>query len=112
MSKEAFNYLIDKEWDDNKQCTECLGVSESWHGHPLYMDEDTIGHKPGCQLAAALKSIGNNPLMIGSYVSDIHYESFINEQGMFGTRKKTEHGCTRFKEEAKRLSDFLDKAML
>ena len=59
-------YLRGQEWGvGHGQCPQCLGVSESWLGHPLYRQADTLGHRAGCTLAAALTEAGETPLMKG-----------------------------------------------
>ena len=60
-----------------KQCPECCGVDNSWHGHPLHLTTKKIGHEPGCALAASLKELGEQPLMMGDFESDIEYECYI-----------------------------------
>jgi hypothetical protein len=59
-------YLRRIEWSlGNGQCPECYGVPEDWLGHPCYPTRDTLGHKPGCQLAEALRDVGEAPLTMG-----------------------------------------------
>lgn len=65
----ALSYLQRKEWSmGNGQCPDCYGVSTEWLGHPLYMTADSIGHKQGCPMAAAIAELGVAPVMIGSFV--------------------------------------------
>lgn len=67
--KPALRYLKRKEWSmGNGQCPDCYGVSTEWLGHPLHMTPDSIGHKQGCPLAAAIAELGVAPVMIGSFV--------------------------------------------
>ena len=65
----AINYLLSREWSaGNGQCPECFGVPASWYGHPCFRHPDQVGHKKGCSLAASIKELGGEPLMIGTYV--------------------------------------------
>lgn len=97
MTEAAIKYLTDKEWSmGNGQCPECHGVHAGWHGHPCHMTTDTIGHKEDCTLAAALTAMGQSPLMIGTFQSDIEFESYITEGGFYSTRHKTADGCPKW----------------
>lgn len=83
------SYLRSKEWSmGNGQCPECFGVPASWHGHPLFLTADTIGHEAGCTLAAALRDAGETPLMIGGLSIDIEYE-VCWPSGFLATQPKT-----------------------
>lgn len=85
----AMRYLLEKEWSmGNGQCPECCGVPASWHGHPLYLTTENIGHKKGCKLAAAIRSAGGKPLMVGQFKSDVEHESYITDSGFYSTRIK------------------------
>lgn len=98
MTEAAIKYLADKEWSmGNGQCPECYGVPASWHGHPCYMTTDTIGHKTDCSLAASLESLGQAPLMLGSYQSNAEFEHFITDGGFSSTRPKTADGCPKWR---------------
>lgn len=58
----AKRYLQKLEWSmGNGQCPECCGVPKGWR---LTEPED-MGHKADCNLAAALRDLGDTPLMIG-----------------------------------------------
>ncbi len=95
---KTVQYFKDKEWSmGNGQCPDCHGVSESWHGHPLYKTSKEIGHKKGCKMAEMLTEMGQKPLMIGDYKSELEYESYIADSGQLGTRPKTKNGCSRYK---------------
>jgi hypothetical protein len=64
----ALDYLLSREWSvGNGQCPECLGVPASWYGHPCYRYPDQVGHKKDCPLAASIKELGGEPLMVGTY---------------------------------------------
>lgn len=56
VSVPAIRYLRRHEWRmGNGQCPECCGHDPTpgmWDGR------GTVGHRPGCDLAAALKSLG------------------------------------------------------
>ena len=87
--QKALKFLRDKEWSmGNGQCPTCYGVPESWFGHPLHMKPETIGHKDGCERAEAIKELGGEVVMQGDFKSDVEWESFISDSGMYGTRKK------------------------
>lgn len=62
--RKAVSFLKSIQWSSgcggerNKgQCSFCWGVSKEWlgDGHPCVKD---YGHKPGCDLAEALESLG------------------------------------------------------
>lgn len=98
MSNEAIKYLLKKEWSmGNGQCPECYGVPASWHGHPLHLSGETIGHKAGCTLAEALRVLGQTPLMIGDFKTDVVCESYITDGGFYSTRPKTPDGCPKIR---------------
>jgi hypothetical protein len=89
LMREAAKYLRNREWSmGNGQCPECCGVPEGWYGHPLYMAPNSIGHKSECVLAAALRELGETPLMQGDFTSDVEYEEFTSENGTYGTRQR------------------------
>lgn len=107
------DYLRKREWSmGNGQCPECCGVPPSWHGHPCHMTTDTIGHERDCDLAAALVAAGEVPLYIGDFRSDVEFESFISEDGFFGTRPKTSDGCPRYRAYAEKFQRDLDDSIL
>lgn len=82
-------YLKEKEWSmGHNQCPECSGVPPEWHGHPLFLIAETIGHKHDCPLAKALVEVGETPIMIGNYKSPIVYECYWNTSGLLSTRIK------------------------
>ena len=111
--QEATKYLRKREWSmGNGQCPDCEGVPASWHGHPLHIKTGSIGHKPGCKLAAALRELGEKPLMKGEFTSDVEYEHYISEQGIYGTRPKTAEGCPRYRAPAERTQRAFDTAVL
>lgn len=84
----AASYLRGTEWSmGNGQCPECHGVPASWHGHPRFLTANTIGHKADCPLAAALRDVGETPLMLGDFKSDIEYEVICDP--FLRTRPKT-----------------------
>lgn len=86
----ALNYLLQKEWSTgNGQCPECLGVHEGWHGHPIYLTADKIGHKKGCPLATAIASLGGDALVEGAYKDERVYEIYWTEAGFLSTRVKS-----------------------
>ena len=89
----------------NGQCPECLGAHEGWHGHPCYMEEDSIGHGKDCSLAKAIKELGGDVLYRGEYKSDKQFEYYIDNNGIFGTRLKTENGCEKYNKYEKEFSD-------
>jgi hypothetical protein len=96
---KALKYLRKREWSmGNGQCPECCGVHEGWLGHLLYKTSKNIGHKKKCKLAKAIKSLGGEVLYEGKSKLMDEYETFISEQGIFGTRLKTKDGCPRVKE--------------
>ena len=113
----AIKYLKEKEWImGNGQCPECYGVPPVWHGHPLHLTSDSIGHKPDCKLASAIRDAGGHPIMIGEYKSEIEYEDYITDSGFLSTRLKTEHGCPKVKafndECQKKMDEILFKILL
>jgi hypothetical protein len=106
---EALDYLKKEEWSmGNGQCPKCCGVHAGWHGHPCYMTTEKIGHKPDCPLAGAIKSAGGSPLMQGDFKSEVEYEHFISETGLYGTRPKTPEGCPRYAAEMARFRAVYD----
>lgn len=105
----ALKYLREKEWSmGNGQCPECCGVPATWHGHPLHLTPETIGHKVGCELASAIRSAGGAPLMIGEFKSDVEFEPYITEKGFYSTRPKTVDGCPRIK----KMNEEFDRMLL
>lgn len=86
----ASEYLRSKEWSmGNGQCPECYGVPPSWLGHPSYLDSSSIGHKPNCALAAALRETSTDPVvMMGGFHSDRVYECYWTPSGFLSTRLK------------------------
>jgi hypothetical protein len=85
------SYLQNAEWSmGNGQCPCCFGVSEKWLGHPLYLTPETLGHKPVCELAKDLKSLGHTPLYLGQSKLTDTYESYITPGGFYSTRKLNE----------------------
>ena len=110
---KATKYLRKREWSmGNGQCPDCEGVPESWHGHPCHMKAASIGHKDKCSLAAALTSLGEKPLMKGTFISDVEYEHYISDSGLYGTRPKTADGCPRYRAETEKMQQALDAALL
>jgi hypothetical protein len=102
--QRAVDYLKSKEWSmGNGQCPDCYGVPASWHGHPLHMKADGVGHEADCTLAAALRDLGDKPLMKGEFTSAVEFEHYISESGIYVTRPKTAEGCPRHKAEMQRL---------
>lgn len=102
----AAEYLLKREWSmGNGQCPDCCGSPPKWHGHPLFPTANLIGHRLDCPLAASLRDLGETPLMLGGYHSDVVYESYINDGGFLATRPKTEHGCPKLR---KMQQDFED----
>ena len=86
MSK-ALKHLKKLEWSMGKgQCPDCEGVPPRWHGHPLYLTADRIGHKWGCPMAQALTDLGEIPTMCGEYKSNNVYETYIKQSGILSTR--------------------------
>lgn len=84
----ALDYLRKKEWSmGNGQCPECCGVHEGWLGHPLYLTDEGIGHKTECDLAAAIKSAGGEPLMIGQMNTGRKFETYWTASGFLSTRE-------------------------
>lgn len=76
-AKRQLQSLRAKEWIiGSGQCPICRGVNETWHGHPLYTDPGKIGHSSWCQLAAAIKELGEHPLYVGTYRSEIKFETY------------------------------------
>ena len=87
----AVKCLRGLEWSSgNGQCPECCGVSEAWHGHPLYLNASTIGHEKDCPLAAALQDVGETPLIKGNFTSNLKFERHITKEG-FLEIKQSEH---------------------
>ncbi|MDY6862956.1 MAG: hypothetical protein SV062_08205 [Thermodesulfobacteriota bacterium] len=108
----ALKYLKKQEWSmGNGQCPECYGVSPKWLGHPLHLDSSTIGHKPGCQMAESLSSLGATPVMIGEFVSNKVYECYITNSGIFSTRPKTKNGCSKLRTMNKKFDAILFDAI-
>jgi hypothetical protein len=86
----ALDYLQQKEWSmGNGQCPECCGVHAGWLGHLLYLTDENIGHKETCALAAAIKDVGGEPLMIGQMKSGRRFESYWTDKGFRATREVT-----------------------
>jgi len=84
---KAIDYLRGKEWSmGNGQCPECCGVPPDWHGHIVHLTGDTIGHEKKCPLASVLRDLGEVPVMIGGYKSDVVYETYWTESGFLSTR--------------------------
>ena len=110
VDRLALEFIKKDEWSmGNGQCPKCGGVPASWHGHPLHMGTKSIGHAANCPLAAALKSLGDRPLMKGHFKSDIEFEEFIDDHGMIGTRHKTPGGCPKLKAYDDKLQDDFDQ---
>lgn len=108
---EAAKYLKKREWSmGNGQCPDCCGVPASWYGHPLHMKTNSIGHEAACTLAAALRGLGESPLMKGDFTSAVEYEHYISDEGFYGVRPKTAEGCPRYKEQMARLSAIWQEA--
>ena len=108
----ALQYLKSREWSmGNGQCPDCCGVPASWHGHPLYMTAEKIGHQAECNLAVALLQLGETPLMKGAFKSNAKFEHYISETGFYGTRLKTADGCPRYKAEAEKMREAWDEAV-
>lgn len=106
----SLEYLKGKEWSlGNGQCPECLGVHEGWHGHLCYMNKESIGHVKDCALAKAIKELGGDVLYVGEYKSDKQFEHYIDNNGIFGTRLKTENGCAEYKKFIQKIDDILCK---
>ena len=88
-------YLQGKEWsmgcggkENRGQCPECYGSGVNAHGHPCYLTADTIGHEVGCELAVSIRNLGGNVIFKGEYESDVVWESFVTEGGLYSTRVK------------------------
>ena len=112
MMNKVTKYLRKREWSmGNGQCPDCGGVPERWHGHPLHMTTNTIGHEAECDLAESLAACGEKPLMKGEFRSDKQFENYISEDGFLGTRPKTEHGCQRYKAASEEFQKHLDEAI-
>ena len=108
----ALQYLKSLEWSmGNGQCPDCCGVPASWHGHPLHMTTENIGHGATCALAASLMALGEKPLMQGEFNSDAEFEHFISAGGFYGTRPKTADGCQRYEAEAVKMRKIWDDAI-
>lgn len=87
MNDKALQYLLDREWSmGNGQCPDCYGVPPSWHGHPLHMRPETIGHEISCRLAEAIETTGGSVIFQGKFYSDVEYEHCIKEIGELGTQ--------------------------
>ena len=111
--QKATKYLKKREWSmGNGQCPDCEGVPASWHGHPLHMKAGSIGHKKGCALAAALRELGETPLMQGKFTSAVEYEHYISDEGLYGTRPRTVDGCPRYRAAAAEMQKAWDAAFL
>lgn len=109
---KSIDYLRKIEWSmGNGQCPECYGVSEKWLGHPMYLTGKRIGHKLNCPLANALVELGEEVVIIGSFKSDLEYESYISDDGLFGTRLKTKEGCPNLKKYNKEIKDNMWSAL-
>ncbi len=84
--RKAVDYLLEREWSmGNGQCPECCGVPPSWHGHPLHLTANTIGHEYGCKIAAALMECGEKPLMKGEFTGP-DYEVYWTSKGFLATK--------------------------
>lgn len=78
----SLKYLLKREWSmGNGQCPDCYGVPESWHGHPLHKEANTIGHTDKCALAAAIADAGGKPLYIGDFKTEVEWESCLVPMG-------------------------------
>lgn len=110
---DAATYLRKREWSmGNGQCPDCHGVPASWHGHPCHMTAESIGHEKKCDLAAALVALGEKPLMKGEFTSDVEYEHYISEIGIYGTRPKTANGCPRYRSATEKMQQAWREAIL
>jgi len=88
MTSAALAYFKGKEWSmGNGQCPECCGVHEGWLGHPLYLTDRNIGHTADCKLAASLKELGAEPVMIGSLNTGRTFERYRTPGGFLATRE-------------------------
>ncbi len=76
------------------------------------MTTETIGHDANCSLAAALRDAGGTPLMKGDFTSEVEFEHFISESGLFGTRPKTKDGCPRYRAYAEETQKAVASALL
>lgn len=84
---EAIELLKEQEWSmGNGQCPFCYGVHAGWVGHPRHLNGKTVGHKDDCKLAAALKSLGVAPLMIGECTDTREFEEAISAGGFYTTQ--------------------------
>ena len=91
----TINYFKKREWSmGNGQCPDCFGVPPNWHGHPCHKDPNSIGHRGSCILAECLTELGETPLYQGQFKSDVEFEDYRDENGMFGTRIKLKKGVT------------------
>lgn len=71
MSLEALEYLQRDEWTaGNGQCHVCWGVSRKWVPDFRYTSESMTGHREGCALAVAIRSIGGETYFIGELSDD------------------------------------------
>lgn len=105
-------YLKSKEWiAGNGQCPECYGVSPRWHGHPLHLTSDTIGHKPNCELANALRELGQPVIFIGDFKSTKEFEIYLTDDGFLSTRIKTKDGCPKIKKINEEWREELDEML-
>lgn len=107
MSK-TLKHFLGREWAmGNGQCPECYGVPKTWHGHPLYLKAEDVGHKKDCSLAELIKENGGKPLYTGDFKSDIEYCTVISECGDFGTEVKKD----KISEPRQRMIDSYKEAM-
>ncbi len=86
-SQSSLEELRANEWSiGSGQCPVCRGVNEAWYGRPLYTDPGKIGHSSWCQLAAAIKELGETPLYAGAYRSKKKFETYwktcIDQHGL------------------------------
>ena len=101
----AAAYLRSKEWSlGNGQCPECGGVHQGWFPHPNFLTADKIGHKPDCQLAESLRSLGESPLMLGQFKSEIEYEGYFRDDGLYDIRPITPEQRAERKQSIEKIS--------
>jgi len=92
------DYLRSKEWSmGNGQCPECNGLDPDHYGTGGWIRKSEFGHTTNCPLGLSLKEIGLEVLFQGEFNPKIEYENYINEDGVFGIRPKTEEGCPRLR---------------
>lgn len=114
----ALDRLKAREWSmgcggsrGKGQCPACNGVSETWLGHPLHLTAASIGHFPGCPLAAALLAAGAVPLMQGEFQGPEYEPCLVGEHGFLSTRLKTADGCPRYRAANERWQREWDEAL-